>query len=63
MRPDDAGPAMSEYRPEVYVWVLQNVRRVAPVSIKGRLMLFNVEDSIIEVLDPAVGIHRVEKVA
>lgn len=35
-----------------YAWYLTNVRVIKPIPIKGKLNFFNVDDDLIEIIDP-----------
>jgi hypothetical protein len=45
MRPEDAKPARSGFDPSLYAWVLSKPRRVIERQIKGKLRIFDVDDS------------------
>ena len=35
-----------------YAWHLTNVRVIKPIPVKGKLNFFNVDDDLIEIIDP-----------
>jgi hypothetical protein len=44
---DEEEALMDEVDPEAYSWVLEDVRLVVPIPVKGKQGLFNVDDSLI----------------
>ena len=42
MRPSDSVAACCPFRRGIYAWVLEDVRRIRPFSVKGRLGLYGV---------------------
>ena len=50
MRPTDEAGACCRYYDNLYVWHLADVRLVNPFPVKGRLGLFDVDDSLVKYL-------------
>lgn len=50
MRPSDEEQAYCHIYPGDYSWILQNIRRVQPVSITGRLGIYEVPDDLVKLL-------------
>lgn len=46
----EARMLQSEYKPGMYAWILDNVRYIRPVPVKGKLSLWNFDDNLIEYL-------------
>lgn len=48
MKARDAKAARCSYQPGHFAYILEDVRPVRPVSVKGKLGFFNVDDALIE---------------
>lgn len=43
MKKEDEHAAMYPYRPGLYAWVLSDIKKIEPFSVKGQLRLFEVD--------------------
>ena len=43
MKPEDAEPAMTDYEPDLWVWIVAEARRIDAFPVKGKLGFFEVE--------------------